>query len=84
MSFVDQISKMFGALPEFKFQATLFGGNAIYVEGGKPIKLDDDEMVFKVNGGMLTVVGESMSVKELTGDCVAIVGEIKSVAVEKL
>ncbi|MCH5158837.1 MAG: hypothetical protein J1F33_06545 [Clostridiales bacterium] len=84
MSFVDQISKMFGTLPEFKFQATLFGKDALYIEGGKPIKLDPDEMVFKVNGGVLTALGAEMSVKELSGDCVAILGEIKSVAVDRL
>lgn len=84
MSFIDQATKIFGKTPEFKFQAMLFGRDAVYLEGAKPVKLECDEMVFKVNGALLTVSGESMTVKELTGDCVSIVGIIRSVAVGEL
>ncbi len=84
MSFIDQATKIFGKTPEFKFQATLFGRDAIYVEGAKPVKLVPDEMVFKVNGALLTVKGENLTVKELTGDCAAITGVVGSVTVGEL
>ena len=84
MSFIDQTAKIFGNLPEFKFQVMMFGRDALYVEGAKPIKLESDAIVLKVNGALLSVTGESMTVKELTGDCIAIVGSIKSVTVGEL
>ena len=84
MSFIDQTAKIFGNLPEFKFQAMLFGRDALYLEGVRPIKLESEEMVFKVNGALLTVVGRFLTIKELSGDCAAIVGDIKSVSVGEL
>ena len=84
MSFIGQAAKVFENTAEFKFQVVMFGRDALYVEGAKPIKVDGDEMIFRSNRTMLTVSGEGLSVKELSDDCVSIVGKINGVAVKDL
>ena len=84
MSFIEQTSKIFSKTPEYKFQIVIFGRDAFYIEGARPIKIDPDEMIFKVPSAVITVTGESLAVKELADDCAAIVGKINSYTVNDL
>ncbi len=84
MSFIGQAAKVFEGTAEFKFQVVLFGCDAIYVEGAKPIKVDGDEMVFRSYGTVLTVTGSGLTVKELSDDCVSVVGKISGFSVKDL
>ena len=82
MSFIEQTAKIFESTAEFKFQAVLFGRDAFYVEGARPIRISDDEMIFRVGGSLITVSGEALAVKELDADCAAIVGRISGFTVK--
>ncbi|MDE7463454.1 MAG: hypothetical protein K2M48_00350 [Clostridiales bacterium] len=62
----------------------MFGRDGIYVEGAKPIRLDPCEMIFRTPRCILTVTGADMTVKDLTGDCTAIVGKIDGFSVKDL
>lgn len=84
MSFIEQTAKIFSDTAEFKFQAVIFGRDAFYIEGARPIKIDESEMIFKAPRAVITVAGERMAVKELTDDCAAIVGKIISYSVSDL
>lgn len=84
MSFIEQTAKLFSNIAEIKFQAVLFGRDALYIEGARPIKIDSDEMLFRVVGAVISVVGSGMSVKEMDGDCTAVVGKISSFSVRDL
>lgn len=84
MSFIDQASKIFTGIAEIKFQAVLFGRDAFYIEGARPVKISDDELIFKVPGAVMTVRGSGMTVKELSGDCMSIVGKISGFEVKDL
>lgn len=84
MSFIEQTAKVFGNIAEFKFQAIMFGRDALYLEGAKPVKLDNVEMIFKTSGGLITVSGERLTVKDIIGDCVAVVGKINGFTVNDL
>ncbi|MDE5593316.1 MAG: hypothetical protein K2I75_05220 [Clostridiales bacterium] len=84
MSFIEQAAKIFSNVPEYKFQAVIFGRDAFYIEGARPIKIDEKEMIFKIPSGLITVSGERLTVKELSDDCVAIVGRVCSYTVTDL
>lgn len=84
MSFISQAAKIFGNTAEFKFQAVLFGRNAFYIEGAKPIKLEGDEMIFRTDKALVTLSGANLSVKDMTDDCISIVGTINSFTVTDL
>lgn len=84
MSFLEQTAKIFGNAAEFKFQVVLFGRDAVYIEGAKPVKIGDDEMIFRIPQGLISLVGEQLKVKELTEDCVSITGRITDLAVKDL
>ena len=84
MSFINQTAKIFQNTAEFKYQAVLFGRDAFYIEGAKPIKLDGDGMVFRVPGALITLTGKDLSVKDMTADCVSVVGKIDSFTVTDL
>lgn len=84
MSFIEQAAKIFSDTPEYKFQAVIFGRDAFYIEGARPIKIDPDEIIFKAPSVVITVTGEALAVKELTDDCAAIVGKINSYVVTDL
>ena len=84
MSFIDQAARLFDNLAEIKFQAVAFGRNAVYLEGVKPIKLDGEEMIFCTRDSSIKIVGNKLTVKEMTGDCVSVVGAIKSFTVSEL
>lgn len=84
MSFISQAAKIFGNTAEFKFQAVMFGRNAFYIEGAKPIKLDGDEMIFRTDKAIVTLTGKDMSVKDMADDCTSVVGIINSFAVTDL
>lgn len=84
MSFIDQAARMFDNLAEIKFQAVTFGRNAVYLEGAKPVKLDGDEMIFGARDSIITIVGSKLTVKEMTGDCISVVGDINSFTVAKI
>lgn len=82
MSFLNQVAKSFGNIPEFKFQAVMFGRDAFYIEGARPIKISDDEMIFKARGAVIYVRGARLSIREMTADCVSVVGAISSFEVK--
>ena len=84
MSFIEQAAKIFSHTPEYKFQVVLFGRDAFYIEGARPIKIDEKEMIFKIPKGLISLVGEGMTVKELSDDTAAIVGRIDSYTVTDL
>ena len=84
MSFIEQTAKIFSGTAEFKFQAVFFGRDAFYIEGARPIKIAENEMIFKAPKSVLTVTGERLSVRELTDDCVSVVGKISSYTVTDL
>ena len=84
MSFIRQAAKIFGGTAEFEFQVVLFGRKAIYIEGARPIKVDGNEMIFRYRKNVLTVSGSEMSVKELSNDCVSVVGHIDGFSVKDL
>lgn len=84
MSFIEQTSKLFSGTAECKFQVMLFGRDALYLEGTKPVKIDKTEMIFKVKGSLITVSGEELAVKDIVEDCIAIVGRISGIAVVDL
>ncbi len=84
MSFIDQTAKLFANADEIKFRAVMFGRDGIYIEGAKPVRLDPCEMIFRTPRCVLTVSGEGMSVKDLTGDCTAVVGKINGFLVSDL
>lgn len=82
MSFIDQVAKSFGDMPEMKFQAVLFGRDAFYIEGARPIKISAEEMMFKAPNALICVCGSDMTVKELSGDCMSVVGKISGFEVK--
>lgn len=84
MSFIDAAAKTFGKLAEFKFQAVLFGRDALYIEGGKPIKIDGAEMIFKACGSVITVSGEGLEIVDMADDCVSLVGKVNGFSVSDL
>ena len=53
-------------------------------KGAKPVKIGDDEMIFRIPQGLISLVGEQLKVKELTEDCVSITGRITDLAVKDL
>ncbi|MCH5163035.1 MAG: YabP/YqfC family sporulation protein [Clostridiales bacterium] len=84
MSFIEQTAKLFGNAVEIKFHAIMFGRDGIYIEGAKPMSIDKCEMIFRTPRCILTVTGDGMTVKDLTGDCTAIVGRIDGVSVKDI
>lgn len=84
MSFIEQTAKLFANAAELKFRVVMFGQDGIYVEGAKPLRLDGSEMIFRTPRCILTVKGDGMVVKELVGDCTAIVGKIDGISVSDL
>ncbi|MCM1367237.1 MAG: hypothetical protein NC184_00250 [Roseburia sp.] len=84
MSFIDQAAELFGNIAELKFQAVLFGRGALYLEGAKPLKIDGAEMIFRARGCVITVSGSELSVKDLTDDCVSVIGVIDGISVKDL
>lgn len=84
MSFIEQAAKIFDGMAEFKFQVVMFGRDAFYIEGARPIKIDENEMIFRIPSAMLIVAGERMIVKELADDCASVVGKIDSFAVKDI
>lgn len=84
MSFIEQTSKLFANAAEIKFRAIMFGRDGLYIEGAKPLRIDTSEMIFRTPRCILTVKGENMTVKDLVGDCTAIVGKIDGISVSDL
>lgn len=84
MSFIEQAAKIFQKTAEFKFQAVMFGDDAFYIEGVRPIKIDKTEIIFKTYSTLITVTGNDFSVKEMFGDCVAVTGKLTSLSVRDL
>ncbi len=84
MSFIEQTAKIFQNTAELKFQLIMFGRDALYVEGAKTVKLDSDEMIFKAYSALITVTGNDLEVKELSGDCIAVIGHVENIAVKEL
>lgn len=72
---------------EFKLPKEIFGvynvvlisGNFLYLEGHKGIlKLSDDNITFRVKGGIVVILGTNLIVKELTVSTASVIGNIKS------
>ena len=84
MSFIEQAAKIFSETAEFKFHAVMFGRDAFYIEGARPIKIDSSEMIFRVPKAVITVVGKDMTVKELSDECTSVIGAINSFTVTDL
>lgn len=84
MSFIEQTAKIFSNTAEFKFQVAMFGRDAFYIEGARPIKIDESELIFKTQKELITVTGERLAVRELTSDCMSVVGMINAFTVTEL
>lgn len=84
MSFIEQAAKIFSNKAEFKFHAVMFGRDAFYIEGARPIKLDGAEMIFKAPSALISLCGENLTVKELSEDCVSVVGRVDGFTVKDL
>lgn len=85
MSFIGQTAdSILGRAAELKFQVVVFGRDAVYFEGVKPLKLDGDEMIFRARSCVITLVGEGLTVKELADDCVSVLGKINGFTVNDL
>lgn len=69
---------------ELKFQAVIFGRDAIYLEGVRPVKIDNTEMIFKSGCSVITVAGEKLGIKELDGDTVSVTGRVSDFSVRDL
>lgn len=84
MSFIEQTAKIFSFAAELKFQAVLFGRDAFYIEGARPIRIDEKEMIFKAPDAVIAVSGTGMTIKELDGDCIAVTGKLNGFTVNDL
>ncbi len=84
MSFIEQAAKIFSGTAEFKFQAVMFGRDAFYIEGARPVKIDVGEMIFKTSRELISLTGENLHVCELETDCVSVVGRIDGFTVKSL
>lgn len=84
MSFIEQAAKVFSGRCEFRFHAVLFGRDAIYIEGARPIEIGENEMIFKTPDVIITLSGERLAVKELADDCASVIGRICSFSVREL
>lgn len=84
MSFIEQAAKIFSGTAEFKFHAVMFGRDAFYIEGARPIKIDENEMIFRAAGELITLTGDGMKIKDLSSDCASITGRIDGFSVKSL
>lgn len=84
MSFIRQVAKSFGGVAEFKFQAVMFGRDAFYIEGARPLKIGEEEMLFRAGGAVVRLCGSGLTVKEISGDCVSIIGTVTAFEVRDL
>lgn len=84
MSFIGQTSKFLGNTAELKFQAVLFGRDAFYIEGVRILKIDGSELIFRAARSIITVSGDGLEVKELSGDSVSVLGKINGFSVSDL
>lgn len=84
MSFIDRSSKVFGGLAELKFQAVIFGRDAVYLECVKPMRLDAAEMIFRAQNCVITLTGANLVVKDMSDKCVCITGRVDNLAVTDL
>lgn len=84
MSFIDQTAKIFADSAELKFRAVMFGRDAFYIEGARPIRIDGGEMVFRAPRALITLTGEGMTVRETCDDSTAVVGRLKGFSVEDI
>ena len=59
------------------YQIVTMGDFLMYVEGAiNLMTLSKENIVFKVNGGVIVVSGENLSLKEITTNTLSIVGKI--------
>lgn len=84
MSFIGQTSKFLGNTAELKFQAVLFGRDAFYIEGVRILKIDGSELIFRAARSIITVSGDGLEIKELSGDSVSVLGKINGFSVRDL
>lgn len=84
MSFIGQTSKFLGNTAELKFQAVLFGRDGFYIEGVRILKIDGSELIFRAARSIITVTGDSLKVKELSGDSVSVLGKINGFSVSDI
>lgn len=72
---------------EFKLPKEIFGrynivlisGSFLYLEGHRGIlKLSQENITFRIKGGVVVILGSNMMIKELTKSTAAITGNIKT------
>lgn len=81
-NFFNEIKDKFKTLQSksMPYQSVMIGNYLIYVEGFSSLILYSNQtVVFKVKTGVLTVSGESLTIKEMSISTITICGEIKSV-----
>lgn len=58
----------------------MVGNNFLYVEGHLGLMtLSNEVIVFKVNGGVVTVAGEKLKIKDISDKTLTIIGNIRTV-----
>ena len=83
MSFFGEIASVLGfdeARLALGYSYVVYNGEAVYVEGIKKVlRLDESEIAFLVNKGVLYVGGEGLTVSDLSGATALVRGSIEAV-----
>lgn len=82
MSFFNEIAAALGldkSSVANGYQIINYNGDAVYAEGFKRVlSIGAEEVVLGLKKGRVTIVGEELSVKELSGNTVIVCGKIVS------
>ncbi len=84
MNLINEINEFFrNTLGDSPFKVTMFGSNAIYIEGAKTIKYYTKQEIFIIlkNGG-IKIIGEDLFIKKYCLGDVAICGKIQQIIKE--
>ncbi len=83
--FVDEVQEILKIDDKnYPFTVTLLGGECAIASGVKTVILStQNELKLKVKSGVLKIVGEDLSIRQIGGGDMYLSGEIKSVEIEK-
>ena len=83
MSFFGEIASVLGldeAALALGYNYINYNGKAVYVEGIKDVlKVDGNELAFRLPKGVLYVLGEKLRISDLSGSTVLVCGDVYSV-----
>lgn len=83
--FKDEIKKKFDIIDNaFPFTLTMLSRSRLIISGVRGIvKLNDNELCFRLKGGRVTVTGSSLSIKEMGGGDVYVIGNVGGISFEE-